>query len=882
MASPHHFRNSLLCGAAFAFMLALVCQSQAQGTKNRTTKSPQFEKDIFPILKARCLRCHGGAARKGDLDLRTPDLMFQGGDSGPAVVKGGAEKSVLYQQIVKKAMPPGKAAKLADAEVLLIRDWINAGAPGGHAEKVVVEPAVTAKDRQFWSFRPPFRPEVPRVKDPGRVRTPLDAFVLAKLEAKGLGFSPDAAPATLVRRVYFDLLGLPPTPQELDAFQNDKRPGAYERLVDRLLASPHYGERWGRHWLDAAGYADTVGTDNDAAIIREREGLWRYRDYVVRSFNADKPFHRFLTEQLAGDELVDWRGAARFTPEIREALVATGFLRTAVDNTTEAELNLPLERYQVLHDTIESLTSNLLGLTVACARCHSHKFDPISQTDYYRLMACLTPAYNPQSWIQAQDRHLDEVSAREKEEIVQHNATLDGQVARLNGQIAALRAPYERRFFEAKLAALPSVLRADVRAALATPAPKRSAVQKYLAEKLGPSLQVSPQEVTGSLKAEDAATVARIQPQIAECSARRRSFGKIQALFEKGQPPPTYFLRRGNHLTPGPEVRAGFLAVLTDPKESVIIAPNSGRGKSSGRRTALARWLTRPNHPLTARVFVNRVWQHLFGRGIVATPDNFGHSGARPTHPELLDWLAMEFVSQGWKVKELQRLIVSSTVYRQASFRKDKLKAAADPDRVDPDNQLLWRMRLRRLESEIIRDAALAVGGTLEPTPGGPPVPLEARNDGFVVVDEKKVTSPTGKWRRSLYLLARRNYHLSLLGVFDQPVVATNCTRRVSSTVPLQALTLMNDAFTMEQAEHFAARVVAGAGGRETSWIETAFRVAFARHPTPKELALGRALLEKQARRYGAQKHSVAEAKQKALASLCHMLLCANEFLYVE
>jgi hypothetical protein len=808
--------------------------------------------------------------------------MLQGGDSGPAVVKGGAEKSVLYQQIVKKAMPPGKAAKLADAEVLLIRDWINAGAPGGPTEKVVVEPAVTAKDRRFWSFLPPVRPEVPRVKDQGQVRTPLDTFVLANLEARGLGFSPDAAPATLVRRVYFDLLGLPPTPREVDAFLNDKRPGAYERLVDRLLASPHYGERWGRHWLDAAGYADTVGTDNDAAIIREREGLWRYRDYVVSSFNADKPFDHFLTEQLAGDELVDWRGAARFTPEIREALVATGFLRTAVDNTTEAELNLPLERYQVLHDTIESLTSNLLGLTVACARCHSHKFDPISQTDYYRLMACLTPAYNPQSWIQAQDRHLDDVSAREKEEIVQHNATLDGQVARLNGKVAALRAPYERRLFEAKLGALPAVLRADVQAALAMPAPKRSAVQKYLAEKIGPSLQVSPQEVAGRLKVEDAAAVARIQAQVAECSARRCSFGKIQALFEKGQPPPTYFLRRGNHLTPGPEVQAGFIAVLTDPKESVIIAPNSSLGKSSGRRTALARWVTRPNHPLTARVFVNRVWQHLFGRGIVTTPDNFGHSGSRPTHPELLDWLAVEFVSKGWKVKALQRLIVTSTVYRQASFRKGKPKAASDPDRVDPDNQLLWRMRLRRLESEIIRDAVLAVSGKLNPTPGGPPVPLEARNDGFVVVDEKKLTSPTGKWRRSLYLLARRNYHLSLLGVFDQPVVATNCTRRVSSTVPLQALTLMNDAFIMEQAEHFAARVIAGTGSTETSRIDTAFQLAFARHPTSKEKAWGHSLLQKQARRYRAEKCSAAEAQKKALSSLCHMLLCANEFLYVE
>jgi hypothetical protein len=766
--------------------------------------------------------------------------------------------------------------------ILLPGDGINAGAPAGELDRPVVKAPVTAKDRSFWAFQPPRRPPIPPVKDRTRLRTPLDAFILAKLESKGLTFSPDADRLTLLRRVYFDLLGLPPSPAEVDAFLADHRPDAYERLIDRLLASPHYGERWGRHWLDAAGYADTMGTDNDAAIIRVRDGLWRYRDYVVQSLNADKPHDRFLTEQLAGDELVDYCNAPRFTPDIRELLVATGFLRCAVDNTTEGELNRPLERYQVVHDTIETLTSNLLGLTVACARCHSHKFDPIPQSDYYRLMACLTPAYNPQSWIQAHNRHLADGSPREKEEILSHNAALDRKVAGLNQQLALVRRPYEQRLFEAKLATLPKVLRDDVRAALATPPGKRSAVQKYLADKLGPELHISAEEVAGSLSATHRATVSGLQAQIAACNSRRRSFGTIQAIFESGPPPPTYLLRRGSHLTPGPEVKPGFLAVLSDTSNPANISANLARGKSSGRRLALARWLTHPAHPLTARVLVNRVWQHHFGTGIVATPDNFGHSGARPTHPELLDWLAVEFVKGGWRTKALHKLILTSTVYRQASHCPPAGGRIGNPSYVDPGNTLLWRMRLQRIESEALRDAVLAVSGNLDCTPGGPPIPLEGRSDGLVVVAARGLPAPTAPWRRSLYLLARRNYQLSFLSVFDQPVVATNCTRRTSSAVPLQALTLLNDAFIMEQSEVFAARVAARAGPARDYRIETAFRLAFARKPSARETEVSRTLLTRQAQRYREQKLSPAQAEQKALAHLCHMLMCANEFLYIE
>ncbi|HJT77801.1 MAG TPA: PSD1 and planctomycete cytochrome C domain-containing protein, partial [Gemmataceae bacterium] len=769
----------------------------------RAESAPRFEQDVRPVLAAHCLRCHGeGKKPKAGLDLRTPAAMLRGGESGPALVPGSAEKSLFLQMIRKGEMPPKSNPRLTAAEIDLLRRWIDAGAPGTRTTAAVDVAAarVTEQDRQFWAFRKPVRPAVPRVRDVGRVRTPIDTFVLARLEAKGLTFSPDADPATLVRRAYLDLLGLPPSPAEVDAYLSDPRPDAYERLVDRLLASPHYGERWGRHWLDAAGYADSIGGDNDPGQVFPREGMWRYRDYVVRSLNADKPYDRFLTEQLAGDEMDDWRSAPVFTPEMREHLIATGFLRTTVDHTFEDELNRPFERYQVLHDTIENVTTNLLGLTVACARCHDHKFDPIAQVEYYRLLAVLKPVYNPEAWIKPQNRHLDDVSPREKEAIERHNRDIDRQVAERNRKIVALRQPYERRLAAAKLAAVPEAIRADTEAALATPAEKRGAVQKYLAAKLGTLLQVSPGEVTRSLNDPDRAAVTALEQQVAALKAQRQSVGTIQAAWEAGQgtAPPTYLFRRGNLVTPGAEVQPALFAVLTDPGRPLLIGLPKPGAKSSGRRTAWARWLTRPDHPLTARVFVNRTWQRYFGEGIVATSDNFGHLGARPTHPKLLDWLATEFVSRGWKIKALHRLIVTSTVYRQSSTAGARPAGAPDPEAVDPGDQLLWRQRLRRLESEVIRDSVLAVSGTLDTSMGGPPVPITPLPDGLVVVPAQGLPTPTARWRRSLYLFSRRNYNLTLLNVFDQPVMATNCTRRITSAVPLQSLTLLNDAVMLE------------------------------------------------------------------------------------
>jgi hypothetical protein len=863
--------------AAFVRCIALALAASAIVAPVRgagpAARPPQLERDVMPLLQARCLRCHGEKKPKAGLDLRSKTGMLAGGESGPALVPGAADKSLLFEMVHKGEMPPRKKDRLSDEQVALIKAWINGGAPAASSGDAAVKPIPRAA-RSFWAFQKPVRPAVPRVREAARVRTPIDTFVLARLEAKGLTLSPDADRGVLLRRVYFDLIGLPPSPEEVDAFLADSRPGAYERVVDRLLASPHYGERWGRHWLDAAGYADSIGGDNDPGQVFPREAMWRYRDYVVRSLNADKPFDRFLTEQLAGDEMDDWRSAPAFTNSIREHLIATGFLRTTVDHTFEMELNRPFERYQVLHDTIENLTTNLLGLTVACARCHDHKFDPISQVEYYRMLAVLEPVYSPRKWVQPQDRHLDDVSTQQKEAINRHNAAIDQQVAQRKERIAAVRRPHEKKLFEAKLAQLPEPIRADTAAALQVSADKRDPVQKYLAGKLGPQLQVSPEEVNKSLGEKERADVAAWEQQIAILNGRKQSFGKIQAAWEAGDTlPVTNVFRRGNLLTRGAEVLPGVFAVLTAENRSTTFSPPAPGARSSGRRSAWARWLTDPSHPLTARVFVNRVWQHHFGEGIVATADNFGKLGAKPTHPELLDWLATEFVGRGWKMKALHRLIVTSTVYRQSS--------ASNPagETADPGNQLLWRMRLRRLESEAVRDAVLAVSGRLDRTQGGPPVPIEPKPDGQVVIPEAGLPTPTARWRRSLYLFARRNYNLTLLGVFDQPVMATNCTRRIHSAVPLQSLTLLNDAVLLEQADAFAARVEAA--DCTPKQVETAFRLAFARKPTPTEARAATAFLEKLQARFAAEKAAPADAAHKALARLCHMLLCTNEFLYV-
>lgn len=867
-------------------MLAILSASQSAAGADEV---PSFERDILPILSSRCSKCHNSETPQAALDLTSLAGLSKGSQQGAVITNGAPEKSVLFQRVSKRTMPPpGTGEPLTDDELDVVRRWIQSlkAPPQSKIPNAPTDgPAatVTEKDRQFWSFRKPIKAAIPKVKNSSRVRTPIDAFVLSRLEGKGLTFSPEASKETLLRRATFDLLGIPPTIEEAQAFLSDKRPDAYERLIDRLLDSPHYGERWGRHWLDVAGYTDEQGFANDLKIVVFNDGIWRYRDYVVRAFNQDKPYDRFLTEQLAGDELVDWRNAPRYTPEILDSLTATGYLRTMMDLTDSPEVNHPPYYYELLSRLVDSFSSGVLGMTGGCARCHSHKYDPIPQQDYYRMVAVFATGYNPDAWKQPKERYLPSVSKQEEEEIARYNAEIDRPLGDLTKQLTALRRPHEQRLFDARLAAnVPEPLRADVRAAFETPSEKRNAVQKFLFTKLDKVLTVSAEDVDKALSEVERATSTKLQEKISTLKGWRRSYDKLQALWDLGKPPKVHLLRRGEFDTPGAEVQPGFFSVLSEPGKCDASRPPEARGETSGRRLALARWLTNTSHPLTARVMVNRIWMHHFGRGIVSTPENFGRSGAPPTHPDLLDWLAVDFVENGWRFKRLHRMLMTSSVYRQAS-RRNSEGSESLAEQVDPNNELLWRMNLRRLEAESVRDSLLAVSGRLDRTLGGPPVHLEGSLEGLVTASEKE-PQPSGQWRRSLYLMARRNYSLSLLDVFDFPVMALNCTRRINAATPLQSLTLLNSDFAMQRASDFAARLVktAGPDSSPSQKVEVAFRLAFARPPTQEEIRWSMEHLERQRRRYLELKTPSEEAAQRSLASMCQMLMGTNEFLFVE
>jgi mono/diheme cytochrome c family protein len=877
-------------GAGLVWFIVLRVAGAADGEPQGPVR---FERDVRPILAANCGGCHGAERAKAGLDLRSVASILRGGKSGPALKLSDSDSSLLLERIEQGEMPPGKARKLSVQEVATVRAWIRGGARADHPDpSPTAASPVSDQDRRFWSFRPLRRPPVPMASGTAQIRTPVDAFLLARLESKGLSFSPDADDCTLVRRAYLDLLGLPPSLDEVDAFLADRRPGAFERLVDRLLASPHQGERAGRHWLDVAGYVDTVGFDTDATNIILSEGKWRYRDYVVRAFNEDKPYDRFITEQIAGDELHDWRRAARFTPAMREALIATGYLRTARDLTHEDVGVIPQNFYGIAHDTIEIVGTGLLGLTINCARCHTHKFDPIPQEDYYRLMAIFAPAYNPTAWLpviptetNSKDRGLPDASPAELAEVERHNAGVDRRLKELRERLSELRRPHSDRLFEARLAALPESIRREASEAIRTPADKRNARQKELVRKYGTALTVKPEDVAASLSSAEREAARELETRIRATESGRRKPGKIQVLYDVGTPPRSHLLIRGSEQSPGPEVRPGFLRVLCRSDARAIVASPPPYDGTSGRRLALARWLTGPDSPasaLMARVMVNRIWKNLLGQGLVPTPDNFGAQGQPPTHPELLEWLSCEFVEGGWRIKPLIRLIVTSTAYRQASRRGTAAPSLADPESVDPADETLWRMRLRRLESEVVHDAILAVSGDLNWAAGGPAVAIIARPDGLVEVAKDKLTNPDDRYRRSIYLTSRRAYNLSLLTAFDQPLVATNCLERKASAVPLQSLFMLNDGFLAEQAEHFARRVERLDPRSPEQKIELAFRLALVRRPAADETETCRELLRRGERLFLEQGMSRGDAAHQALVQLCQTLFNTSEFLFVE
>ena len=797
------------------------------------------EREISQIMLLRCAVCHNGRVSEGGLDLRTRTSMLKGGKSGPAINLKKPAESLLLKRIHAGEMPPLRKLASASvkviekAEVETVTKWIEAGAPLAppRAPADETESEVTAEDRQFWSFQSPRPQAVPVVKAKDRVRNPIDAFILEKLEAVGLSLSPEADRRTLIRRAHFDLIGLPPTPAEVDAFVRDRDPKAYEKLIDRLLESNHYGERWGRYWLDVAGYSDSDGVNAEDPI---RHYAWRYRDYVIRAFNNDKPYDRFLLEQIAGDELTDYENCDGVSDEIYDNLVATGFLRMAPDGTYNGLTNFVPDRLDVIASEIDTLTSSVMGLTVKCARCHSHKFDPIPHRDYYRLAAIFKGAYDENDWMRPSKagndfplRGLKIARPGEKE-------TWEAEQKRLKAEIERAKAPLEARQLELTKAQLekhlpevPEIIREDVRTAVLAPRDKRNEVQKYLITKFEKLLEIRNedlQKLDPNLKSMARATFRKVK-SLKELEISSEPF--IQALWDRGEPTPTYILRRGNYLSPGKEVEPGVPAAITDVKTPFVVEPPWPGAKQTGRRLAFARWLISPDHPLTARVMVNRIWKHHFTNGIVKSLDNFGKAGQRPTHPELLDWLAGDFVQHGWSIKAMHRLIMTSCTYRQTSEMND------EHAKHDLENRLLSRSPLRRLEAEVLRDALLFVSGKLDETQFGPAERVKARGDGLVT----SIGTEKG-WRRSIYVLQRRSQASSILEDFDLPQMAPNCVERTVATVAPQALHLLNNKMIHGWSIAMADRIIKDAGTDPEAQINRAYEIALGRLPDAAEREL--------------------------------------------
>jgi hypothetical protein len=996
---------------------------------------PDFATQVQPLLRLHCVKCHGPVKHEAELSLASAQAVRNGGENGPVVVPGQPAESLLWQRVVAGEMPPEERLPAAARE--LLREWIAAGAAGLPAE-ASGEPA----GAEHRAFRALSAVPLPRVRSGGEVRTAVDLFIQAELERRGKSPAPEAPRAVLIRRVAFDLTGLPPTPEEVRAFAGDRRPDAYEQMVERYLASPRYGERWGKYWLDAAGYADSNGYfDADT----DRPLAYRYRDYVVRAFNEDRPWDQMVREQLAGDELSGWRPGSEATPAQVEMLVATHYLRNGPDGSGSSDGNpdeVRVDRFAALEASMQIVASSLLGLTIQCAKCHDHKFEPVTQRDYYQFQAVLAPAFNLERWLTPDQRvvsaplagELAAWEARRRE----HRARAAEVRAEWQAWLAARQPAGETLFIDdfsapslagqwsatapgddAPGGAAPVQVDSDaspgaiLREGRLQVVETQSLGDRWLStkaafdwtpEQVGEWIQVTfelvadrvgeqgraerigyfialhdfndsggrpggnllidgnpaggatvhvdypgadardagqlgktgyrpgatygvrvtnrgggryelghlvdgiPEEAALQLTADDlpdggfgfeyccrrsfvvdAVRVmrGRGEPGAEAAAALREEYARQRKQYEEElarweQEPPqpaqiawlsdvspeapaVHLLERGSYQAAGERVEPAPLAVLRDPGETLAPQPKAAGQATTGRRRAWAEWVTRPGSrpaALVARVHANRIWQHHFGTGLVATPANLGYSGAEPTHPELLEYLAHRLVAEGWRAKALHRLLVGSAVYRQAS----RPAAAAGGSGAHAG----WAPR--RLEAEAVRDAMLAVSGELDGALGGPYTPTR-RQDGEVVVDE---ASP-GARRRSLYLQQRRSQVTSLLQLFDAPGIVVQCAVRPRSTTPLQSLGLLNSSFVVERARRLAARVTRETGARRDQ-VARAVELAYARPATEDEIALGLAFVERQAGHYGG---ASAEVRPE-LADFCQMLLASNEFLYLE
>jgi mono/diheme cytochrome c family protein len=820
-------------------------------------RAPQFKSEVQPVLEKNCVGCHGGKQKMAGLDLSSFAGMMAGGASGPVIAPNKPDHSLLWKLVESGQMPMG--GKLSAAEKQLLHAYIEQGRFPAAANEAELEARDNAKikpaDREWWSFQKPVRPAVPAIKNAAEVKTPIDTFILSKLEARNWKMQAEADRATLIRRAYLDLTGLLPTPTQVQAFAADPSPNAYEKVVDELLASPRYGEEWGRHWLDIAGYSDTVGDASD----RDRESAWKYRDYVINSFNHNKPFDQFILEQFAGDQLVNYEPLTRPRPEQLEAVTATGFLRMTADITDNQTIYEVDKYFDAQQKVMETSLKAVMGLTIQCARCHDHKFDPILQRDYYKLMAAYQPTWDPENWLAGSvgfgpwpSRMVLDIDPAQRETWVKE--VTSGGARALSRQQLVLAAVYQRYRAELKTGKdLTDEVRAEIRKEIDS----------------DPDLDVDTTLAKDFISDEEMEKrFPELAEQKADLAARRKKTetkinpNYIMAVWDVSKTPsPTYILQRGNYLAPGAKVEPGLPYVLDDPKKPFQFPDPAQHPEwtHTGRRLALAKWFVEPDNPLTARVFVNRVWQFHFGEGIVASVDDFGTPGAKPTHPELLDWLATNFVEHRWDIKWLNKQIMMSQVYRQASGEQPAQMAA------DPSDKLLWRKAPLRLEAESVRDTMLEVSGLLNNEMGGRQIALVRGSDGQWIEDLKKPSAN----RRSIYLSYSRTRPQSFLRAFDCPDMTSDSqTERFRSALPIQSLALLNNAIVARAAAAFATQVLEQSKGDIGEAVTRAYELAYFRRPDADDLALAEKTI------------GASEDAKTGLRLFLQAMMGANEFLY--
>ncbi|MBX3443389.1 MAG: PSD1 domain-containing protein [Planctomyces sp.] len=837
-------RSSVLRVAFCLALLPLLAEARAAADDQAAAGDDSFSRDVKPVLEMHCVRCHSGEEPEAGLRLTSRESMLAGGDSGPVIDLERPQDSLLISAVTYDGFEMPPTGKMPQAKIDAIVNWVQGGAawPEGvtlHVEEHAGPPQVNDETKNHWSFRHRTRPEVPAVRGQDWVANPIDAFVLKKLEDAELSPAPAADRRALIRRVTYDLTGLPPTLEEVEAFARDEAPDAYERLIDRLLDSPQHGEHWARLWLDVVRYAETNSFERD----NPKPFVWRYRDYVIRALNDDKPYDRFIIEQLAGDELPE---------RTAETIIATGFYRLGLWDDEPADPELAF--YDGLDDIATTAGQGFLGLTMNCARCHDHKLDPIPLKDYYSFIAFFR---NVRHYGERSDESVQRASLRSiatAEEIEAQTAELarhQSRMEELNREIDAIEQEVRPRLVGGEADDFQS----------------EGVRESVLSRRIG--------EVITQEQFEEYRRLRRERNRLRRNPPR--SGEQALCVTERGPDvPPTHVLLRGSPQAPDEEVAPAFPQVLSPP-EPDIRRPASG--ESSGRRLALAEWIASADNPLTARVAVNRIWQGHFGRGIVRSTNNFGLQGDAPTHPELIDWLAEEFVANGWSMKALHRTILLSNTYRQSSRHAPPADGQPDPLQIDPQNDLFWRFDMRRLKAEEVRDSILAVNGSLNlDSMFGPSVYVKIPDE--VLAGQSRPgygwgrSSAEDERRRSIYIHVKRSLTVPILASFDVADTDTTCPVRFASTQPTQALGLLNSEFANSEAETFARLVAGEVGSDREAQVRRAIERTCQRPASDPEIERGMALIS--------DLEQLGQSPEAALKNFCLLALNLNEFLYLD